>query len=203
MYLVFHTHEKQERIALGRTFEHNIPLKREGGKPRSTLINNFDEHKVCIPVSRVGKKSDFHVMSQSPIIFTDTQLVELVGDAKLNLSQARPVDWIHAFYAGSDNLTQRYWLILFYISTTESKWWLSCHSPTAQEGDNCTYTKMISGGTLARYAASTLLKNTMPRFVIVEQVCTHTRHETKIQRVRNSMRPCCMTTLMFLRDLDS
>lgn len=81
------------------------------------------------------------------------QLVVLVGEANLvnpNSSQARAADWIInkdllALNAGSDNLAQRYLLALFYISTTEDKEWLSCNPPTAQEGDDCIFSK-ISGG---------------------------------------------------------
>ncbi|KAI2495711.1 hypothetical protein MHU86_18800 [Fragilaria crotonensis] len=82
------------------------------------------------------------------------QLIEIVGETNLknpNSSQGRAADWIikkdpMVLSPGSDALTQRYLLALFYISTTEDKQWLSCNPPTDQEGDDCTLGTSISAG---------------------------------------------------------
>jgi hypothetical protein len=93
------------------------------------------------------------------------QLIEIVGETNLkkpNSSQGRAADWIikkdpMALSTGSDTLTQRFLLTLFYISTTEDKQWLSCNPPGDQEGDECTLRESTTAGQVGLPVSTTVL----------------------------------------------
>lgn len=78
------------------------------------------------------------------------QFISIVGEAKLadrDSPHFKAADWIinkdpMALSPEADNLIQRYLLTLFYLSTTETKPWLSCNPPVGDETKECNFTKL-------------------------------------------------------------
>jgi hypothetical protein len=90
------------------------------------------------------------------------RLIAIVGESNLlnpTSAQARAADWLinkdpMALDADADSLVQRYLLVLFYLSTTENRPWLSCNPPTGDSDDDCDFSRLVSGDPLGLFYAN-------------------------------------------------
>jgi len=143
------------------------------------------------------------------------QIIAVVGEGALsdpNSSQYLAMDWIinedpAKLPPEAENLIQRYLMVVFYISTTQVKPWLSCNRPKEGESSSCMFKALVQ-----TFPNETYEDVEWNRWVSEEHECTwagvgcddnnYTRSiELSGQQIEGTL-PIAITKLTYLQSLN-
>jgi len=109
----------------------------------TTLLKRYSMHR--------NKYSLFSPTKSQKVKSIADQLKRVVGKTRFAIKDspyARAAEWIYdddplQLLQGSENLIQRYLLVLFYFSTTKNRPWKSCNPSVGIETEACNFTKLV------------------------------------------------------------